>query len=419
MHAKSFSARVVVLTMIIAALIARSVPAQEPRPTIPKTWAEWVAMEDAVCQARVLSSSAADAGGKPQVIQLEVVEVSKGSPDLVKKGDRITLRGRQTVRPQDLYVLSGSKSGATVYWADSGLGPISRERSVFISHVPPVGVSMRKRLPYFMKFLDSTDPWIRDDVNEEFSHATEKALVALVPLMPRATLRKHLVDSKTEFLRMPMCGYMLGLCGKADDAEALAAKIRDNSRTPDDNRYAIGNVMVAYLMLTGEAGLDRLDEWKLKDRTTPFGEAFGALAALNTVWEHGRGCIKKERLLKSMRLLVGNAECADMAVLNLAGRRDWESLDRIVKIYGEGSELDVNANKRAVLVFARSCINAKSTQATLGQVAAAKRVWGDLRRRDPQFLEDFERQSSARDKTFVPMTQLPAPEDVTPLVWGL
>jgi hypothetical protein len=417
MSAQRFFPRLVASTTILAALLGASGPAQGSRPSIPTTWAEWVAMDDAVCQARLLSSSA-DVGAKPQEIQLEVVEVSKGSPDLVKKGDRITLRGCQTLRPQDLYVLRGSKCGATVCWADSGLGPISRERSEFISHVPPVGVSVRKRLRYFMKFLDSTDPWIRDDVNEEFSHATEKALVALVPLMPRATLRRQLVDPKTEFLRMPMCGYMLGLCGKADDAEILASKIRDNSRTPDDNRYAIGNVMVAYLMLTGEAGLDRLDEWKLKDRTTPFGEAFGALAALNTVWEHGRGCIKKERLLKSMRLLVDNAECASIAVDSLACRRDWGSLDRIVRIYGEGSELEVYGNKWAVLVFARSWINAKSPEATPGQVAAAKRVWGDLRRRDPQFVEDFERQWSARDKVFVPVTQLPAPEDLTPLVWG-
>ena len=53
-------------------------------------------------------------------------------------------------------------------------------------------------------------------MNEEFSRATEQALVALIPLMPRATLCRQLVDPKTEFLRMPMCGYMLGLCGNAD-----------------------------------------------------------------------------------------------------------------------------------------------------------------------------------------------------------
>ena len=416
MTAKRFPPRIVVSATILAALLCGSAPAQESRVSIPKTWAEWVAMEDAVCLVRLLSPSAATAGAENQEIQLEVVEVLKGAPELVKVGGRITLRRRQTRQPQDLFVLGGSKSGATVYW--SGLASISRERSEFMAHVPPVGMSVRKRLPYFIKFLDSTDPWIRDDVNEEFSRATEQALVALIPLMPRATLCRQLVDPKTEFLRMPMCGYMLGLCGNADDAEVLAAKIRDTNRTPDDNRCAIGDVMVAYLMLTGEAGLERLDAWKLKDRSTPFGEAFGALAALNTVWEHGRGRIKRERLLKSMRLLVGNAECADMAVDSLACRRDWESLDRILKIYGEGGELNAYANKCAVLMFVRTCINAKSTQATPGQVAAAKGVLADLRRRDPQFVEDFERQWSARDEGWVLVARLPVPEDLTPLVWG-
>jgi hypothetical protein len=113
--------------------------------------------------------------------------------------------------------------------------------------------------------------------------------------------------------------------------------------------------MVAYLMLTGEAGLDRLDEWKLKDRKTPFSDAFGALAALNTVCEHGRGRIKRERLIKSMRLLLDNPECVDAAICSLACQRDWALLDRVARIYGQGSKLSVYANKLAVLRFVRSC----------------------------------------------------------------
>jgi hypothetical protein len=122
-------------------------------------------------------------------------------------------------------VLGGSKVEATIHW--SPLALISRKGLEYIAHLPPVGQSVRRRLSYFVKFLDSSDPTIRDDVNEEFSHATEKALVALIPLMPRATLCKEIVDPKTERLRMPVCGYMLGLCGNADDAEVLAATIRD------------------------------------------------------------------------------------------------------------------------------------------------------------------------------------------------
>src|SRR6202035_4413141 len=78
MSAQRFLPRLVASTTILAALLGASGPAQGSRPSIPTTWAEWVAMDDAVCQARLLSSSA-DAGAKPQEIQLEVVEVSKGS----------------------------------------------------------------------------------------------------------------------------------------------------------------------------------------------------------------------------------------------------------------------------------------------------------------------------------------------------
>jgi hypothetical protein len=374
---------------------------------------EWVSRSDAVCLAKWVSSSTPNAAGYRDVC-LEVVAILKGPPRSVRKGERFDFRLSVYVDKDALFLLFGDHepSRRDINWD----APKATTRACFdyIAQAPgPASDSAdqpQKLLPYLVKFVDTQDRFIRSDMIQELKDARVEDLRSAIPAMPRDKLRKLLVAAETSDELPGLACYLLGFCGTrslgvatsgtassgaassgtaGDDLKLLERKVREKNRD-DGFRLGVDYMIIGYLMLAGEAGLDRLDVWKIKDRSAPFGETYNAMQALRFMWDHGDGRITRDRLIKSMRLFLDRPELADIAIHDLRRWRDWNSLDRIAGLYGQGP-FNEPIVKRAIIRYLYSCSESKPTTVRPEQAAAAKRFLAEIRHKDPQRVAEVDR----------------------------
>ena len=76
-----------------------------------------------------------------------------------------------------------------------------------------------------------------------------------------------------------------------------------------------------YLLLTGNTGLDNLDDWKFKvhnGKKAAFSETYASMMGLRFMWQYAGGRISNERLQQSMRLLLDQPELADLVIADFA-----------------------------------------------------------------------------------------------------
>lgn len=246
------------LTLVVGLLILAMLSARFgfAMTVDPRSWSELIAEEQVACLIKCVSASAADKLGVRD-IDFEVVDVLKTGPTIVKRGDRI----RSCLikyKLGALYFTLGSKNpqGPEIDWRVPD--EATRAGFEYLRHAPAYSCSGKpqKRLAYFTRFLDSRDPFIASDVSREFDRAAFEDIAASVPQMHRQTLRKWFVDPNTPSKRMSLIGLLLGLCGDANDAKLLAAKIAEKN---EEFRPGIEQVMSGYLLLSGSAGLDNLE----------------------------------------------------------------------------------------------------------------------------------------------------------------
>ncbi|MCH8828287.1 MAG: hypothetical protein IID45_01785 [Planctomycetes bacterium] len=321
----------------------------------------------------------------------EILIVVKTDDVALKTGVKISLDKYIHGKAGDLFLLTVTKIHKRKKRYAAVLVTLANFR--YIVQVPPPDPKQKpgKRLGYFLKFLDSTDPLIASDSHLEFRRASFAEIKALAKRLPREKLRRWLRDSKTPQTRIGLYGLMLGVCGNADDAKLLKRIIL--ART-GDFRLGIDGVISGYLMLTGPKGLDLIDRNKLKYRKTPFSETYAAMLALRFVWTIAGDKIGKERLRQSMRLFLTRPELADLAIGDLRRWKDWSLQDRLMRLYDD-EKFDTPAIKRAIVRFmlAGAADVKKGTPVSKlpKHVVKAKANLATLQKKDPKIFRDAKR----------------------------
>ena len=260
-------------------------------------------------------------------------------------------------------------------------------------------VAVGERLAHLGKFLDSPDPFVRHACSVSFNN---RASTTLPNSFGRCRVKKSAIGSSTRrclrngwHLRIP--ARLLRRCA---DADLLAATIKDDR---DEFRLHISWVMAGYLVLAGNAGLDNIDAWKLRNKSSPFNEVFSAMSAIHYLWTTGNGPIKKERLLASMRLLVDREEIADIAIDELTRGHDWGSMDRLIAGF---DAIKIAANKRAIIRHVLACTEATPSDVSPEQRAAARAILAQLRKLGSRNVKSVERWDS-RKRRNPPFPEVP------------
>ena len=338
------------VTLLAVAVFAPLPAAACPFCSAPSlTLTEQLAGADAAVLVKWVGGTPAKATdtGMTEFEVVEVVHQQAGGK--LEKGAKLSLIRYRSGKAGDLFLLLGTLGGGMLDWGS----PLEVTQAGFdyMKLSPKPDKPAAERLAYFLKYLEHPDKMIGDDAFGEFANASYADVVLLAKDMPRDKLRGWLYAKETSAGRLGLYGMMLGLCGTDADAKLMEQKILE---TTDDFRLGIDGVMGGFLLLTGDKGLNVIDEKKLKDKKAPFSETYAAMQALRFMWQYGDNRIPAERLRQSMRILLERPELADLVIADLSRMKDWSMQDRLMTMYDEEA-YNVPSIKRAIVRYMLAC----------------------------------------------------------------
>ncbi|MCI0332043.1 MAG: hypothetical protein L0228_02305 [Planctomycetes bacterium] len=292
----------------------------------------------------------------------------------------------EVLRGQDN--LKGVKEARAVYFGEadkdrvfliSGLGaeeldwttplPLSKAAEDYVRKLPSVPPSGADRLAFFQEYLENDDPLLAQDAYDEFARAPYEEVQALGPRMHHADLVNWIADYEINPSRRRLYLTMLGVCGGKGDLPLLESMITSDFVTMEpalkeivssgmamngplclpgwieiiqqqerQKKLGLDALVACYLTLRGPDGLDLIDQRFLKDPKVEYTHIYSTIMALRFHGDQETGVLPRERLLNSMRLLLGNPDFADQVILDLSRWEDWSVLDRLVEMFKTADE---------------------------------------------------------------------------------
>lgn len=328
----------------------------------------------------------------PGTSEYRIVEVARNKGVRVNKGDAVKLKRYRAAKKGDQFVLMGTQ-GEELEWA-SPLA-VTKESYAYMSNAPSPDLPTVERLKYFVKFLEHKDEDVALDAYGEFANAPYDDILPLKDQLPRKELLKWVTDKNTSPARLGLYGLLLGLCGSEKDAAEMEKIIV--TRPKDDFRLGIDGIVFGYLWIRGEKGLDVVEKAKLASATwkdkegneheVRFSETFAVLSAIRQMWELGKGRIPKQRLRKSLRLLLKRPAVVDLVIPDLARWKDWEISEQLYELYGVKG-YDIRPIKIAIIKFLFYATKDKPKDAKTppAHVVKAQELLDKLKERDPKMV---------------------------------
>lgn len=316
----------------------------------------------------------------------EVVEVLSDAGDAYKAGARIVINKERAARPGDLFILLGVGETDVLWDVPRAVSEASYQ---YIRQAPSKETDPTERLPYFVRFLESSDQLVSDDAYGELATAPYKDIVAIRDSLPRAKLREWVSNPETSKMRIGLYGLMLGLCGDSDDAELLRGIVEQPA---DGLRLGIDGIMGGYVLLTGEAGLEVIDA-KLHSADQEFSEAFSAIQVLRFLWTYAPERVPADRLRASMRTVLARSDMADLAITDLARWEDWSSIDRVIEMYEqpEFAAADTRRNIVRFCLVAERAARASDGEPMPETALKAQQFIAHVAESNPKLLENAKR----------------------------
>ena len=238
--------------------------------------------------------------------------------------------------------------------------PLSPRGVEYIEKLPSLPASGKERLKFFMGHLEDPDPLLAQDGYDEFARAPYQDLIDLKDDLDREQLVVWINDPKVGPTHRRLYLTMLGVSGTAEDAAMLESLLKYDYESmrpgiatliatmgvggsslgvPLVNELAHADVrskqqcldalIAAYLKLTGPDGLTLIEERFLDNPHAEYTQLYSTIMALRFHGEESSE-IPRERLVKSLRLLLNNTEIADQVIPDLTRWEDWEIMDQLV-----------------------------------------------------------------------------------------
>jgi hypothetical protein len=204
------------------------------------------------------------------------------------------------------------------------------------------------RLNYFFRFLDSPESKISSDAYLEFANADYKDVRTVAENVSPDKLLSWLNDANTPPSRFGLYGLMIGHSCKSEHAAALRAILDDPKK-----QYSSGldGLMAGYILLDPKGGWE-YTRTIAADEKKDFQVRYAALRVLRFLWETRPDVVAKDQVLEGMKLLVMQADIADLPMEDL---RKWEQYQLMPFVLEQGakeSHKQFPIVRRAVLRFA-------------------------------------------------------------------
>jgi len=332
-------------------------------------------------------------------VNYKIIAVGRSQDDLLKADETIILPFYTSGETGERFALMGP---GTDYLNWQSPTKVTDESWQYLRDcpVPEKDPERReKRLAWFLQYLEHPELLVSNDAYGEFAAAQYKTIRPLKDQMPREKLKEWIANEETPVTRIALYGMMLGLCGTKDDAQVLEKKIMT---IDSDFRLGLEGIMAGFVMLTGEEGLQKLEEAKIrretyidsdgKEKKLPFSETYATVNTLRFMRKYEPDCVPLERLANSMYLLLDRPELSDLIIADLARWKDWSVQDRLMTMF-DAEEFQIPSIKRAIVRYMLACKKAgKKDPEQYAEVAAvAAENLAILEDKDARIFRDAKR----------------------------
>ena len=228
-------------------------------------------------------------------------------------------------------------------------------------------------LQFLFQYLDHEDQTLADDAYLEFIRSSDadigKAAKALAP----EKLRGLVQNPKTSPERLSLYAFLLGVCGKEQDAGLLRSMI---DRPTEQTIKALDGILGGYINLRPREGWE-LARNILANRKLPFPPRYAAVRTIR--FYHGwKPAESKTEILRGFDNLIEDGEMADLAIEDLRQWKVWDLTGKVLAQYGKPSH-NAPIIKRTIIRYALCC-----------PLPEARRFVDSVRRQDPDTVRDLE-----------------------------
>ena len=360
--------RLLMAAVLLAAGLVYRVPTAEACPfcsAVSLTFAQEIAQSQAAVIARLVEPPPAGslsprAEGPLPKGKFAVVEVLKGH-DLVEGAGLLGDGAKpiETIMLEEkpagsLFLLMGVEPPNLVW---SSPVPLSEKAVAYVRKLGDLPEKGPDRLAFFQKHLEDPDETLARDAYDEFAVAPYDDVRGLESRMDPTQLLAWIENPKVQPSRRRLYATMLGVCGTKADAERIAEILKGENIGADkaEVRSGLDALIACYVTLRGPEGLDLVDRLFLdrKGRDVPFTETYAAVMALRFLGEES-DTVPRERVLKSLRILLDEPKLADLVIADLARWQDWSAVDRLAELFEKADEDNIFV-REPVVNYLKAC----------------------------------------------------------------
>ncbi len=348
------------------------------------TFPEYFKSTDIAVIARWLNpAAAADLPTMPELARYEIVHILKDESGKLRNGEEVKLAHRPHLRSEQLVLLTASASPELTWSRPIDLKASTAEYLIHCPTDTPLA-----RLSYMANFLDSPNAIIATNVQREFLSAPAKEIMAVKDQLPADKLRAWLDDTSPATDRVGLAARLLGYCGTEEDADRLKTRIL---AAPQEYQHGLSDFIVGYLLLTGDEGLQFLDDQVLTMPSPTFSRRYAVMQSLRFAWERD-DLFSRDKVGSMMRKFLEYPELADLAIVELIRWEDWSVTSRLFELYGTlNDEQTTTSTKRAIIRYSLQAEESQPKSAPepiLPHVAEARKFLKELRQRDPELVRE-------------------------------
>ncbi|MFO0802274.1 MAG: hypothetical protein U0791_04025 [Gemmataceae bacterium] len=232
-----------------------------------------------------------------------------------------------------------------------------------------------KALAFFFRHLDSADAAVSADAFLEFARASDAEILQAAVAFDPAVVRKLIANPDTPLERLGVYAFLLGSCGKAEDAAFLAAMLKQEP-LPERTTSAFGGLLAGFILLDAKAG------WPfaaaiLADEKRGISVRFSVIGTVR-FFQATRGAECRAEVLKCCAALVPSGDLADQAIDDLRRWGWWDLTKDVLAQYGKPTH-SAPLVKRGLVRYALQCPDAE-----------AKAFIASLRTTEPKLVKDVE-----------------------------
>lgn len=387
--------RTVATSMLLCATTTLAAACPFCPPSTPPL-AEQLAESDCAVRATWVRIIPAKSDDETPETVFKITDVERDRTGKLNTNELLTVNFERQGSPGDVFFLTGKVNQEFTQWGQPL--PVTEESFAYIRALPSPEKPAELRLRFFLRFLEFHELLIANDAFSEFARAKYEDVVAIQKELPRDKLRKWLKSAETDPVRKGFYGMLLGLCGEPTDAEWLWSQFA-KPPGPNEPRISVDGMMGGYLLLTGEAGFQRLVQTKLLPADAADTDVYAVVNALRFLWEYAPHCVAHEHVAIAMQIVLHRPQFAELAIVDLARWKAWDATEDVLAWMGR-APFDAPATQAKLVQFARECIKDAKASKNGNSVAAglSQSFLDRLQREQPDQWNAIERVLNPRPR---------------------